>query len=113
MAGRKRFFQLAMLAALAALFAFPPQLLHGQETPEVKRKIKTQVTPAYPELARRMSVHGKVKLQVTVAPDGNVKSVHVLGGHPLLVAASQEAARQWKFESGPKETTQIIEFNFE
>jgi TonB family protein len=113
MARRRRFFQLVILGALAVLFAVPPQLLYGQEPVEVKRKIKTQVTPTYPELAKRMNVHGKVRLQVTVAPDGSVKNVHVLGGHPLLVGAAEEAVRQWKFERGPKETTNLIEFNFD
>jgi outer membrane biosynthesis protein TonB len=51
-------------------------------------------------------------MEVTVAPDGSVKSIHVLGGHPVLATASQEAVRNWKFESGPKETTQIVEVNF-
>ena len=113
MARRNRTFRIAILAAFAVLFAYPPQLLHAQDTAEVKRKVKTQVTPSYPELARRMNVHGKVRLQVTIAPDGTVKSVHALGGHPLLVGAAQDAVRQWKFESGPKETTNLIEFNFD
>jgi TonB family protein len=113
MARRSRFLQLAILGVLAAVFAVPPQLICGQVSAEVKRKIKTQVTPIYPELAKRMNVHGKVRLQVTVAADGTVKSVHVLGGHPLLVGAAQEAVRQWKFEPGPKETTNLIEFNFD
>ncbi len=113
MARRNRTFRIAILAALAVLFTYPPQLLHAQDNGEVKRKVKTQVTPTYPELARRMNVHGKVRLQVTVAPDGTVKSVHALGGHPLLVGAAQDAVRQWKFEPGPKETTNLIEFNFD
>jgi TonB family protein len=113
MARRKRIFQLAILGALAALFAFPTQVIHGQDSVETKRKVKTQVTPTYPDLARHMNVHGKVKLEVTVAADGTVKSVHVLGGHPLLAGAAQEAVRQWKFEPGPKETTNVIEFNFD
>ncbi|HVN10249.1 MAG TPA: energy transducer TonB [Patescibacteria group bacterium] len=79
----------------------------------MKRKVKTQVNPTYPELARKLNVHGKVKLQVTVAPDGTVKAVHVLGGHPVLVGASQEAVKQWKFEPAAKETVQIVEINFD
>ena len=113
MARRKRLFRLAILGALMAVFAVPPQVVRAQEPTEVKRKVKTQVNPTYPELARRMNVHGKVKLQITVSPDGNVKAVHVLGGHPVLVGASEEAVKQWKFEAGAKETTQIIEFNFD
>ena len=107
-----RFSRLALLAALAATFAFPATAVKGQDAPESKRAVKTRVTPEYPEVARRMNVHGKVKLEVTVAPDGTVKSVHAVGGHPLLVSASQDAVRGWKFEPAPKETIQIIEFNF-
>jgi len=113
MARRRRVLQLAILGTLVALFAFPPQLLRGQDAADAKRKIKVQVTPNYPELARRMNVRGKVKLEVTVTPDGTVKSVHPLGGHPLLVGAAQDAVRQWKFEPGPKETVQLVEFNFD
>lgn len=113
MARPKRILFLTMLATLVAMFAIPPQVVRGQDTPQVTRKVKSQVTPVYPDLARRMNVHGKVKLQVTVAPDGTVKSIHVLGGHPILAGASQDAVRNWKFEPGPKETTQMIEVNFD
>jgi len=113
MSSQKRFFRLALLATLMALFAVPPQVVRGQETTEVKRKVKSQVNPSYPDLARRMNVRGKVRVEVTVAPDGTVKNVKLLGGHPLLASVSQEAVRNWKFEPGPKETTQIVEFNFE
>jgi len=113
MARPKKILILTLMATLVAMFAIPPQMVHGQDSNEVKRKVKTQVTPVYPDLARRMNVHGKVRLQVTVAPDGSVKSIHVLGGHPILASASQDAVRNWKFEPAPKETTQIIEVNFD
>jgi TonB family protein len=113
MGSQHRFARLALLAALVATFAVPPQAVKGQDASESKRAVKTRVTPAYPEVARRMNVHGKVKLEVTVAPDGTVKSVHAVGGHPLLVSAAQDAVRTWKFEPAPKETVQIIEFNFD
>ncbi len=113
MARVKRIPLLSLLAILAAIVAVPPQAVFGQDAAPANRKVRTQVTPAYPDLAKRMNVHGKVKLQVTVAPDGSVKSIHVLGGHPILASASQDAVRNWKFEPGPKETTQIIEVNFD
>ncbi len=81
-------------------------------TDESKRKIKTKTTPTYPELARRMSVSGKVKVEVVIASDGHVKSTRVIGGHPLLVQASESAVKEWKFLPAPEETTQIIEFDF-
>jgi TonB family protein len=113
MASKQRIARFAVLAALAAVFALPPAVRSQDPAGEVKRKIKSQVSPAYPDLAKRMNIHGKVRLEVTIAADGSVKSVHCLGGHPLLVGASQDAVSKWKFESGPKETTQIIEINFD
>ena len=79
---------------------------------ELARKVKSQVTPLYPDLARRMNVKGSVKLLVTVAANGSVKSTKVVGGHPLLVTASEDAIRRWKFEPAAEESTGVIEFNF-
>jgi len=81
-------------------------------TDEGKRKVKAKVAPAYPELAKRMNVSGKVKIEVVITPDGRVKSTRVIGGHPLLVQACQDAVKEWKFASAPEETTQIVEFEF-
>lgn len=81
-------------------------------TDESKRKVKAKVAPVYPELARRMNVSGKVKIEVVISPDGHVKTTRVVGGHPLLVQACQDAVKEWKFSPGPEETTQIVEFEF-
>jgi len=81
-------------------------------TDESKRKVKTRVTPVYPDLARRMNVAGKVKIEVVIGADGRVKTTRVVGGHPLLVQACQDAVREWKFAPAPEETTQIVEFEF-
>ncbi len=80
-------------------------------TDETKRKVN-KVTPAYPELARRMNVSGKVKIEVIISPDGRVKSTRAVGGHPLLVQACQDAVKEWKFVAAPEETTQVVEFEF-
>jgi TonB family protein len=81
-------------------------------TEEGKRKVKSKVAPVYPELAKRMNVTGKVKMEVVIAPDGRVKSVHPLGGHPLLIQACQDAVKEWKFMPAPEESTQVVEFSF-
>jgi TonB family protein len=85
----------------------------AQSAPEEgKRKVKTRVAPTYPELAKRMNVTGRVKIEVIITPDGRVKSTRALGGHPLLVQACVEAVKEWKFVAAPEETTQVIEFEF-
>ena len=81
-------------------------------TDEGRRKVKTRVPPSYPELAKRMSVTGKVKIEVIIAPDGHVKSTRAIGGHPLLVQTCTDAFKEWKFFPGPEESTQIVVFEF-
>ena len=79
---------------------------------EINRKTKTKVAPVYPELARRMNISGVVKIQVVVAPNGTVKEAKVVGGHPVLANAALDAARKWRFEPGPEESTGIVQFDF-
>jgi TonB family protein len=102
-----------MLAVLAtALFAVSLAFAQQTSIEEGKRKVKLKVTPTIPELARRMNITGKVRIEVVIAPDGHVKSSHALGGHPVLVQSCLEAIKDWKFEPAPEETTQVVEFDF-
>ncbi len=77
-----------------------------------ERKVKSKTAPAYPELARRMGVSGKVKIEVVITPDGHVRSTRVIGGHPLLVQVCQASLREWKYFPAPEESTQIVECDF-
>ena len=81
---------------------------HGQET----RKPLNNPTPTYPETARRFRLTGVVKVQVLVAPDGQIKDVKVLGGHPVLVSAVQDALKNWKYAPASGETMVSLEFSF-
>ena len=76
------------------------------------RKLKTKVDPKYPELARQYQLSGKVKIEVTVSPDGSIKKTRVVGGNPLLAGAAIDAVKQWRFEAGSKETTEMVDFAF-
>src|SRR5262252_3342447 len=102
-----------ILAASATCVLFGASgFAQSGSTDEGKRKVKSKTAPAYPELARRMNVTGKVKIEVVITPDGRVKSTRVIGGHPLLVQACQDAVREWKFVAAPEESTQVVEFEF-
>jgi TonB family protein len=79
---------------------------------EGKRKVKSKTNPQFSELARRMNLSGKVKIEIVIAPDGRVKNTRAIGGHPLLVQSCLDAVKDWRFEAAPEETTQIIEFDF-
>ena len=78
---------------------------------EPGRKVLNRVNPAYPELARQLNVSGTVRIEVVIAPNGSVKSLKPLGGHPLLIQSASEALRKWRYAPGP-ETTTIVEFKF-
>jgi TonB family protein len=102
------------LLAAAATALFAVSLAFAQQTTieEGKRKVKTKVLPNMPELARRMNITGKVKIEVVIAPDGRIKSSRAMGGHPVLVQSCLDAIKEWKFEPAPEETTQVVEFDF-
>ena len=67
---------------------------------------------SYPPLARQLKLSGKVRLEVTVSPDGRVKGTRVVGGNPLLADAALEAIRMWRYEVGVKETAEVVEIDF-
>jgi TonB family protein len=103
-----RFMAVLATAALAAAIV-PAQQSSVEES---KRKIKYKTNPQFSEIARRMNLSGKVKIELVIAPDGRVKNARAIGGHPILVQSCLDAVKDWKFEASPEETTQIIEFEF-
>ena len=107
-----RWTKFTVTAVVVVLLAGVSAFSQSGSTDETRRKVKSKTTPAYPELARRMNVSGKVKIEVVIAPDGRVKSSRVVGGHPLLVQTCQDALKEWKFVPASEETTQIVEFEF-
>ncbi len=97
---KTRLIAVVLLCAAAVSSAF------GQD-----RKVKSQVPPTYPEMARSMHLTGTVRVQVSITPDGSVKDAKIVGGHPMLADAALKAISRWKFEPGPAET-QVIAVDF-
>ena len=92
-----------LLFVLAAVTACSAQ--------EERRAIQ-KPTPTYPALARQLRLPGTVKIKAVITPDGQVKQAEVVGAHPLLVDATLEALKKWKYEPSNTETTATLEFNF-
>jgi len=108
----------AVLAALTVAGTLGPCYAGAQngqsaQNEEILRRAKSRVQPAYPELANKMRISGTVKIEVTVAPNGTVKEARIIGGHPVLASAALDAAKKWRFEPAPSESTGIIDFKFE
>ena len=74
------------LLVAAAATAFAGSLAFAQTSiEEGKRKVKSKIPPAVPELARRMNITGKVKIEVVIAADEAMVSISCGGGgygHP-------------------------------
>ncbi len=83
------------------------------QSEEIIRRAKTKVQPMYPDLAKRMSLSGTVKIEIVVAPNGTVKDARVVGGHPVLANAALDAAKKWRFEPASAESSGVIDFKFE
>jgi TonB family protein len=100
--------KMAARSFLAMTLLLTAANLLAQET----RKLISNPAPAYPETAKRFRLTGVVKVQVLIAPDGQIKSTKVIGGHPLLVNAVEETLKNWKYAPSSAESTALLEFNF-
>ena len=104
-----------LIAAITMFAAFVPCYVGAQtsQSDEIVRRAKSKVQPIYPELARKMQISGTVKIEITVATNGTVKDAKIVGGHPVLATAALDAAKKWRFEPAPNESSGIIDFKFE
>jgi TonB family protein len=65
---------------------------------QAERRLRNRIEPQYPADALDAHRSGEVALDVLVAEDGSVASIHILSGDPLLAAAAADAVRQWRYE---------------
>ena len=67
--------------------------------PDVQQqKLIQSVQPVYPDVARQVGIEGTVRLKIIIAKDGRVRDLKVLSGEPVLVNASTEAVRKWRYQ---------------
>jgi len=100
----------------AAVLAMTGSTMRAQSAPsssDSERKIVWRVAPKYPDLAKKMNIHGTVRVEAVVRPNGSVKSTRVLGGNPVLVNAAVEAVEKWRFASTQGDTTEVVQLVFD
>jgi protein TonB len=76
-----------------------------------------KVTPNYPPLAKQARISGQVRFTAIIGKDGTIQNLQLITGHPLLVAAAQEAVKQWIYKptllnGEPVEVITQIDVNF-
>jgi|HubBroStandDraft_5_1064220.scaffolds.fasta_scaffold07908_6 TonB family protein len=57
----------------------------------------TKVAPTYPDLARSARIQGTVVMKALISKMGEVESLELISGHPMLAPAALEAVKQWKY----------------
>jgi TonB family protein len=77
----------------------------------------TKVTPRYPQEAKQQRIQGMVLFNVIIGKDGHIKNIDLASGPPALVAAAQDAVRQWVYKpmmlnGDPVEVVTQIYVNF-
>ena len=98
-------------------------LLRAQTPPMIvppyiqQRRLIYRVSPVYPKLAKQAHIQGTVKLAALIDEDGVVDHLKLISGHPLLVKAAFDAAKQWRYlpstrNGVPVAVTTIIEITF-
>jgi TonB family protein len=75
--------------------AFPGAIPIGG--PVQNNKLISSPQPVYPELAKSARVSGTVELGALIGPDGQMKELKVISGHPLLRQAALDAVKNWVY----------------
>ena len=57
-----------------------------------------KVQPMYPYPAKITHTQGTVVLSALISTRGDIETVQVISGHPLLAGAAVEAVRQWRYK---------------
>lgn len=86
---------LLTLSSLSASQAVPDTARVG-ETFMAEHLVK-MVAPAYPPLARQARIQGPVVLRVKINKSGDVESMKLVSGHPMLAPAAMEAVKQRRY----------------
>jgi TonB family protein len=107
------------VAAVATLFAFS-SILSAEirvSTDDAMKAAVKKTAPEYPAMAKQMHVAGKVEVQVTIDPEGNVEDVKIVSGNSLLTSGVVSAVKKWKFtpfsaDGSPTKAVASLEFEF-
>ena len=67
-------------------------------TTQMAGQILKKVPPEYPQLARQAGIQGTVLLNVVINKSGDVESMQLISGHPMLAPAAIEAVKQWRYK---------------
>jgi TonB family protein len=74
----------------------PPQTVHVSPT-AMTGMVDHKVMPQYPQEAMKKGVEGNVVFNIVVDEAGKIVDSHAVSGNPLLVTASADALREYRY----------------
>jgi len=77
------------------------------------RKLVRHIDPVYPAELYKNHIGGIVRLKVTIAANGNVETVDLLGGNPVLGEYAIAAVKTWVYAAGSSKTKAEISIPFD
>jgi TonB family protein len=77
-----------------------------------ERQVVRREEPEYPPIAARLNLHGTVKLKIWIGPDGTVRRLEYIGGHPVLAESALKAVKTWKYQAAAQESTTVVALKF-
>ena len=87
-------------------------IVGGLSAAQTERKVVRHEEPQYPEIAKKMNLRGAVKLKIWISPDGTVRRLEYVGGHPILAESALKAVKNWHYEAASKESNTIVILKF-
>jgi len=115
---RERALRVARILTLVWVSLFALLLVRpvcAQTNPEKAppRKLIHKVDPPYPWDLKRAYIGGTVRLDVMVTPRGNVESVSVVGGNPILADVAARTVKKWQYAPADAATKLRINVEFD
>jgi TonB family protein len=101
---------LAMLVTVSV--GSGPLRAQGEEN-RSGRSLISRIEPEYPDTLQRLYIGGVVRLELTVAPRGNVESTILLGGNPILGQSAMSAAKKWRYSPASSRTVFEVRILFD
>jgi periplasmic protein TonB len=100
------------MTALKHILLCVTLLVSSASAANQERKVVRREEPEYPPIAAKMNLHGTVKLKIWINPDGTVRRLEYIGGHPLLAESALKAVKEWEYQPVAQESITIVELKF-
>ena len=80
---------------------------------EGARELLSRVEPVYPGILQSNHIGGTVRLKLTIASNGTVEDVELLGGSPILGEAAIDAVKKWVYAARRSRTVTEVSIPFD